>query len=75
MIVESVREFQKNAPRHLNGEEVILIEDGKSHVKKGVYMPYRIFRLFEEEFNEAIRKEMAESFSESFDGVGKVHEA
>ncbi|WP_457608143.1 hypothetical protein [Nitratifractor sp.] len=75
MTVESIREFQKNAPRHLSGDEVILIEDGKSHVKKGVYIPYKLFHLFEKELNEAIRREIAESFTESFDGAGKVHEA
>jgi hypothetical protein len=75
MILESVREFQKNAPRHLNGEEVVMIEDAKSHTKKGIYIPYHLYRLFEKELNEAIRREIAESFTEYFDGAGRVHDA
>jgi predicted GTPase len=75
MITESIREFQKNAPRHLSGDEVVVIEDAKSHTKRGVYIPYSLYRLFEKELNESIRKEMAESFTESFDGVGRVHES
>jgi uncharacterized protein (DUF2344 family) len=75
MRTESVREFQKNASKYLKSDEVILVEDAKSHTKKGVYIPYGIYQLFEKELQEAIRKEIARSFGESFDGVGVVHDA
>ena len=75
MITESIREFQKNASRHLSGDEMVIIEDAKSRTKRGVYIPYSLYRLFEKELNESIRKEMAESFTESFDGAGWAHES
>lgn len=75
MIVhEGIREFQKQVTRYLNGNEVVIIEDGKTHQQKGVYIPFALYQLFQEQLHEAVRQDIAASFSESFDESVLVHE-
>jgi hypothetical protein len=71
---ESIRAFQKEASKYLNGEDIVIIEDAKTKKEKGVYMPYALFELFEKEMKAAIRRDVARSFTESFDGSGAPFE-
>lgn len=64
-----VRSFQKYMTRYINGDSVVVIEDAKTHKEKGVYMPYGIYELFTTQIDEAVKKDMINSFTESFDGV------
>lgn len=75
MIVrDGVRSFQKHMTKYINGDDVVIIEDGKTHNEKGVFMPYAIYNLFQEQINEAIREDIKRSFTESFDSAGVVNE-
>lgn len=67
-----VRSFQKYMTKYINGDSVVVIEDAKTHKEKGVYMPYSIYELFTTQIDEAVKKDMINSFTESFDGVSIV---
>lgn len=58
--------------KYINGDSVVVIEDAKTHKEKGVYMPYSIYELFTTQIDEAVKKDMINSFTESFDGVSIV---
>ena len=64
-----VRSFQKYMTKYINGDSVVVIEDAKTHTQKGVYMPYNIYALFQKQIDEAIKEDMKNSFTESYDGV------
>jgi hypothetical protein len=74
IITESIREFQKYSTRYFNGNDIVIIEDGKSHKQKGVFIPFDIYTLFKEELEAAVRKEIEHSFDEDFDGVGAAND-
>jgi len=74
LIQESVREFQKQMTQYINGNDIVIIEDGKTHQEKGVFMPFNIYSLFKEQMRLALREDIKNSFTESFDGVGAVNE-
>ena len=58
--------------KYINGDDIVIIEDAKTHKEKGVFMPYKLYGLFQEQINEAIRADIQNSFVEEFDGVGVV---
>lgn len=74
LIYEGVRSFQKYMTKYLNGDDVVIIEDAKTHLEKGVFMPFRLYILFQEQINEAIREDIKNAFVEDFDGVAVIGE-
>jgi len=70
LVHEGVRSFQKYMTKYINGDDVVIIEDAKTHLEKGVFMPYKLYTLFQEQIKEAIRKDIKNSFTEEFDGSG-----
>ncbi len=70
LVHEGVRSFQKYMTKYINGDDVVIIEDAKTHLEKGVFMPYKLYTLFQEQIKEAIRKDIKNSFTEEFDGAG-----
>ena len=74
LVYEGVRSFQKYMTKYINGDDVVIIEDAKTHLEKGVFMPYKLYALFQEQVKEAIRKDIKNSFVEDFDGVAVVSE-
>ena len=74
LIYEGVRSFQTTMTKHMNGDDVVIIEDAKTHTEKGVFMPYRLYVLFQEQIKDAIREDIKNSFIEDFDGVGMLNE-
>jgi hypothetical protein len=72
LVYEGVRSFQKYMTKYINGDDIVIIEDAKTHNEKGVFMPYKLYALFEEQIKEAIREDIKNSFVEEFDGVGVV---
>jgi len=74
LIHEGVRSFQQHMTKYINGNDVVIIEDAKTHREKGVFMPFGVYELFKDQINEAIREDIKNSFSESFDGSGMVNE-
>ena len=71
---EGVRSFQKHMTKYLNGDNVVIIEDAKTHCEKGVFMPYKLYELFQTQIKEAIRKDIKNSFVEEFDGMAVAGE-
>jgi hypothetical protein len=59
--------------KYINGDDVVVIEDAKTHLEKGVFMPYKLYVLFQAQVEEAIREDIKNSFIEEFDGVGVMH--
>ena len=74
LVYEGVRSFQKTMTKHMNGDNVVIIEDAKTHLEKGVFMPYKLYSLFQDQVKEAIREDIKNSFVEDFDGVAAVGE-
>lgn len=74
LIHTGVRSFQKYMTKYLNGDDVVIIEDAKTHLEKGVFMPFRLYVLFQEQVNEAIREDIKNAFVEDFDGVAVIGE-
>lgn len=74
LIHEGVRSFQKTMTKYINGDDVVIIEDAKTHLEKGVFMPYKLYVLFQDQIKEAIREDIKNSFVEDFDAVAVVSE-
>lgn len=71
---EGVRSFQKTMTKYINGDDIVIIEDAKTHLEKGVFMPYKLYVLFQDQIKETIRKDIKNSFVENFDGVAVAGE-
>jgi len=74
LVHEGVRSFQKTMTKYINGDDVVIIEDAKTHLEKGVFMPYKLYVLFQDQMRETIREDIKNSFVENFDGVAAVSE-
>jgi hypothetical protein len=74
IIHEGVRTFQKQLSQYINGSDIVIIEDAKSQSPKGTFLPYELYKIFEEQVQEAIRMDIRNSFTEEVDGVGVVNE-
>ena len=74
VVYEGVRSFQKTMTKHINGDNVVIIEDAKTHLEKGVFMPYKLYALFQDQIKEAIREDIKNTFVEEFDGVAVAGE-
>lgn len=74
LIHEGVRSFQKTMTKYINGDDIVIIEDAKTHLEKGVFMPYKLYVLFQDQIKETIRKDIKNSFVENFDGVAVAGE-
>lgn len=60
--------------KYINCDDVVVMEDTKTYLEKGVFMPYKLYSLFQNKIKEAIREDMKNSFVEDFDGVAVVGE-
>lgn len=74
LVHEGPRSFQKHMTKYINGDDVVIIEDGKTHSEKGVFMPFSIYALFKQQIHDAVREDIKNSFTESFDHAGVVIE-
>lgn len=74
IVYEGVRTFQQQMTKYINGNDIVIIEDGKTNTPKGTFVPYTLYLLFQEQINEAIRVDIQNSFVEEFDCVGLVNE-
>ncbi len=74
LVHEGVRSFQKTMTKYINGDDIVIIEDAKTHIEKGVFMPYKLYSLFQDQIREAIREDIKNSFVEDFDGVAVANE-
>ena len=74
LVYEGVRSFQKYMTKYINGDDIVIIEDAKTHLEKGVFMPYKLYMLFEDQIRDAIREDIKNSFVEDFDAVAVVSE-
>ena len=74
LVHEGVRSFQKTMTKYINGDDIVIIEDAKTHKEKGVFMPYKLYSLFQDQIREAIREDIKNSFVEDFDGVAVASE-
>ncbi len=74
LVYEGVRSFQKTMTKYINGDDIVIIEDAKTHSEKGVFMPYKLYCLFQDQIREVIREDIKNSFVEDFDGVAVVVE-
>ena len=74
LVHEGVRSFQQHMTKYINGDDVVIIEDAKTHKEKGVFLPFSIYEIFKEQVDSSVREDIKRSFVEEFDGAGAVNE-
>ncbi len=74
LVREGVRSFQKTMTKYMNGNNIVIIEDAKTHIEKGVFIPYNLYDHFKIQIEEAIREDIKNSFVEDFDGAAVANE-
>ena len=65
MIVESIREFQKDLTKYLNVNEPVMINDKKTHKIRGVFLPVEIYNEMLKDYKQAILDDAIRTFAEN----------
>lgn len=65
MVVEGIREFQKDLTKYLNVNEPVMINDKKTHKTRGVYLPVEIYNEMLKDYKQAILDDAIRTFSEN----------
>ena len=65
MIVESIREFQKDLTKYLNVHEPVMINDKKTQKIRGVFLPVEIYNEILKDYKERILQDAIRTFGEN----------
>jgi len=65
MLVEGIREFQKNLTKYLNVHEPVMINDKKTHKTRGVYLPIEIYNEMLKDYKHGIVEDAIRTFGEN----------
>jgi hypothetical protein len=65
MVVESIREFQKDLTKHLKTNEPVMIRDKKTQTPRGVFLPMTIYNEMLQDYKQAILDDAVRTFSEN----------
>ena len=65
MVVEGIREFQKDLTKYLNVNEPVLINDKKTHKTRGVFLPVEIYAEMLKDYKGQILEDAIRTFSEN----------
>jgi hypothetical protein len=77
MIVESIREFQKDLTKYLNANEPVMINDKKTQKTRGVFLPVDIYNEMLKDYKQAILDDAIRTFDENpatDAGIETLHE-
>ena len=65
MVVEGIREFQKDLTKYLNVDEPVMINDKKTHKTRGVFLPVKIYNEMLKNYKQSILEDAIRTFSEN----------
>jgi len=65
MVVEGIREFQKDLTKYLNVKEPVLINDRKTKKTRGVFLPVEIYEEMLKDYKSAVLEDAIKTFSEN----------
>jgi hypothetical protein len=65
MVVEGIREFQKDLTKYLNVNEPVMINDKKTHKTRGVFLPVEIYNEMLRDYKQAILDDAIRTFGEN----------
>jgi len=65
MVVEGIREFQKDLTKYLNVKEPVMINDKKTHKTRGVFLPVEIYNEMLKDYKQSIVEDAMRTFSEN----------
>ena len=78
MVVEGIREFQRDLTKYLNVKEPVMIKDKKTHTTRGVFLPTEIYLEMVKDYKGSIIDDAMRTFSENpasdlgIEGITKV---
>ncbi len=65
MVVEGIREFQKDLTKYLNVNEPVMINDKKTHKTRGVFLPVEIYNEMLKEYKDRVLQDAIRTFKEN----------
>jgi len=65
MVVEGIREFQKDLTKYLNVDEPVMINDKKTHKTRGVFLPVKIYNEMLKNYKQSILEDAIRTFGEN----------
>ncbi|HIP02254.1 MAG TPA: hypothetical protein EYG75_01935 [Campylobacterales bacterium] len=76
MVIESIREFQKDLTKYLNINEPIMINDKKTGKTRGVFLPIDIYNEMAKDYKKSILDDAIRTFDENpatLDGIETIN--
>ncbi len=65
MVVEGIREFQRDLTKYLNVKEPVMINDKKTHKTRGVFLPVEIYLEMLKDYKNSIVDDAMRTFTEN----------
>ncbi len=65
MVVEGIREFQKDLTKYLNVDEPVMVKDKKTQKTRGVFLPVEIYNEMLRDYKKSIVDDAIRTFSEN----------
>ena len=65
MVVEGIREFQKDLTKYLNTKEPVFVNDKKTHKTRGVFLPVDIYMEMLKDYKAQVLDDAMRTFSEN----------
>ncbi len=65
MVVEGIREFQRDLTKYLNVKEPVMINDKKTHKTRGVFLPVEIYFEMLKDYKNSIVDDAMRTFTEN----------
>ena len=65
MVVEGIREFQKDLTKYLNINEPVMIYDKKTHKTRSVLLPIEIYNEMLKNYKQSIVEDAIRTFGEN----------
>ncbi len=65
MVVEGIREFQRDLTKYLNVKEPVMINDKKTHKTRGVFLPVEIYLEMLKDYKNSIIDDAMRTFTEN----------
>ena len=65
MVVNGIREFQRDLTKYLNVKEPVMINDKKTHTTRGVFLPVDIYLEMLKDYKNSIVDDAIRTFAEN----------
>ncbi len=65
MVVEGIREFQRDLTKYLNAKEPVMINDKKTRKTRGIFLPVEIYLEMLKDYKSSIIDDAMRTFTEN----------